>query len=186
MKNVFLLLFIVLFSFLIYSCKDHSRGTINSPEIAKSFDSVKQSALEVFLGNMNYNETTSLTLSDHIFENRIIAHCRSVTFVKDELLSILRDNGFKVVKESIPYPKYNIYLLRKHDEPVKTVDIVVFYFWINKTPGIDCEFIIGAFARKENNELKIDKTLNYGLMDDIHFIFNSIKHKLSDNTSTDM
>jgi hypothetical protein len=121
------------------------RATTDAPTFAQ----VRRAALAAFLGGGKFDDVSELSLADYqVKEQAIMAVCRPPEMTRQRAVRIFSAAGFHEVQSAATWPGYTVHLVRELTDPPKKLDIVMFFFGIQKA-GVDCKYTVGAFTRRE-------------------------------------
>jgi len=121
----------------------------SSPSLAE----IRKSAADAFLGSGAYDETSRLTLAERPAEEVFDAGCVGAQNLRDSALKAFEAAGFEEIDTRLKYPELSLHMVRRRAAP-PLMDVLLFYFKIEKSGGVDCRFTLGDFARTENSRQK--------------------------------
>jgi hypothetical protein len=112
-------------------------------------DDIRKNAARMFEGYSGFDASTEVSLDDQLPEREVNQPCRSVP----EVLRSAQDTfpRYKLFQSFISrqYPRNAIAFRREISGGItgSKIDVIVFYFAVEKSNGLDCKFTLGAFAR---------------------------------------
>lgn len=139
-------------SLLVQQGQKSHESPVETPPKEPSLEQIRQAAIKAFVGPPSYDETARLTIRDHqLPESVALASCRSVKWVKQKAIELFSEAGFEeeAVTQKIQYLEHNLPLVRELSSRPRRIDILVFYFNIEKSAGIRCKYHFGVLGRRE-------------------------------------
>ena len=79
----------------------------------------------------------------------VMAGCQAAGTVKAAALELFKSAGFLEVAARQRYREYSLHVVRDLPDLPKRIDIVLFYFGVEKTTPVSCRYVFGNLGRRE-------------------------------------
>lgn len=140
----------------LIACRPPFPAQYKGVESSPSIEELRKAGVTALLGLPQRDETHRLQLDERLSESLIEGGCVGAATMREKALSIFREGGFEEVQSSLVYPAYSLHLVRQKPAPSGGLDIVLFYFKIEKTVGVACRFTLGSYSRAETASQSLD------------------------------
>lgn len=136
---------------MLSACPPALRGTASqvTPEAEPEVADVRQAAGDAFLGLYNLDDKGDIDLSGHLYEDEVLAPCRSVPWIKEQAEELFRAAKFRPAGPLMPFPQHGGVVVRPAGSAVDGEgDQAVFYFSLSKSTT-ECVYHLGLLARRK-------------------------------------
>ena len=120
-----------------------------APDSVPTLEQLRADAATSFFGSPAFDETARLAVADMLPEVVVMAGCQSAGTVKAAALELFTSAGFVEVAVRQRYREYSLHLVRNLPELPKRIDIVLFYFSLEKATPVSCRYVFGNLGRRE-------------------------------------
>lgn len=126
-----------------------SESMAEEARVDPSLVELRKAAASAFFGSRAYDETSRLTIAELLPEHTFEAGCTGAEGVYDTVLKAFQRSGFEEVDVRVKYPGSALYLVRRLGKATP-IDILLFYFKVERAPGLNCRYTLGQYARAED------------------------------------
>jgi len=102
------------------------------------------------------DRTSGIELSDHVPEQRFSAACRGLSSIRLAAVSLFAAEGFDSVVSDLAFPQNAAVFLKANGAEGSPIQKAVLYFAVAKSPYIECQYVIGAFAADVGRSSVVD------------------------------
>ena len=126
---------------------------VHSQQLAQdnppTVEDLRSDAAASFFISPAFDETARLAVADMLPEVVVMAGCQAAGTVKAAALELFKSAGFLEVAARQRYREYSLHVVRDLPDLPKRIDIVLFYFGVEKTTPVSCRYVFGNLGRRE-------------------------------------